>query len=71
MKMKKHNKLKISLFLTLFAGVTLSYAIWLVWSKLTEFIGNSWMVLGICAVILAVLGFLGYFKINKIANKFK
>ena len=68
--MKKINKLKSSLWLTLFVGITFSYFVWLVWKKLTEIIGDSWIILGITGTIVVLAVFFGVFSINKIAKKF-
>jgi len=68
--MKKITKRKISYFITLFSGVALAYFLWLSWSKLTEWLGNSWIVWGITGVIVLLAIFFGYFSFNKIAKKF-
>lgn len=68
--MKKRNKLKISFGLTLLSGVTFSYIIWLFWKKLTDFVGDTWIVMGIAVAILIVLAFAGYFSFDKLARKF-
>jgi len=68
--MKKKNRLKSSIWITLFVGITFSYFIWLVWKKLTEWIGSSWVILGITGGIVLLAIIFGYFSINKIAKKF-
>ena len=68
--MKKRNKLKANFVITLFVGVAFAYFMWLSWSKLTEWIGNSWVVWGITGGIVLVALFLGYFSLDKIAKKF-
>jgi len=68
--MKKRNKLKIDFFVTLFIGVCFAYFMWLTWQKLTEWMGNSWIVWGITGLIVLVAIVLGYFSFSKIVKKF-
>jgi len=68
--MKKRNKLKLSYFITLFSGVALAYFLWLSWSKLTEFIGNSNIVWGITGLIVVLSIFFGYFSFDKVSKRF-
>lgn len=68
--MKKKNKLKLSGLITLFGGVTLGYFIWLTWSRLTDWIGNSLIVWIITGIIVLVLMAFGYLSFSKIVEKF-
>ena len=70
MRMRKRTKLKVSFFITLFVGVTFGYFMWLSWQKLTEWIGNSWIVWGITGSIVVIAVLLGYFSIDKIVKRF-
>jgi len=67
---KRSTKIKISLFITLFAGITFAYFTWLTWQKLTEWIGNSNIVWGITGGVVLLFLFFGVFGINKIAKRF-
>ena len=67
---KKRRGLKRSMWITLFLGITFSYFIWLIWQKLTDIIGDGWIVLGITGGIVFFGILLGYFSINKVVNKF-
>lgn len=71
-KMVKLSKLKLNLTLwvTLFVGITFAFFMWLSWQKLTEWIGNSNIVWGITGLIVLIAIPLGYFSFNKIVNKF-
>ena len=67
---KKSTKLKISLILTLFAGITFCYFTWLTWLKLTEWIGNSNIVWAITGGMVLFFIVFGYFGVDKIIKKF-
>ena len=66
----KRMKMKISYFITLFSGIALAYFLWLSWSKLTDWIGNSWIVWSIAGGIVLLSIFFGYFSFDKITKKF-
>ena len=68
--MKKINKLKTSLWVTLFIGITFSYFIWLSWQKLTTWIGDSWIVWMITGGIVLIAILLGFFSFDRITKKF-
>ncbi|MBU1456916.1 MAG: hypothetical protein KKD01_19550 [Proteobacteria bacterium] len=60
----------IGFWISFFIGVTFAYFIWLLWKKLTDLIGDSWMVLIILAIILTLAWIGGYFSFKQIAKKF-
>ena len=66
----KKMKMKMSYFITLFVGIAFAYFMWLSWSKLTEWIGNSWIVWGITGGIVVLAIFFGYFSFEKVAKRF-
>ena len=60
----------IGYWITFFIGVTFAYLMWMVWKKLTELIGDTWVVMGICTAIVVFGIITGYFSFQKIAEKF-
>ena len=66
----KKFKLKLSLWLTFFVGITFAYFMWLLWKKLTEVMGDSIYVLAITGGIILIAIFTGYFSFNKIVKRF-
>jgi len=69
-KKNKRLKLNLTLWTTLFIGITFSYFVWLTWKKLTEFIGSSNIVWAITGTIVLLATALGFFSFNKIVEKF-
>ena len=67
---KKKTKLKISMAISIFIGITFGYFTWLTWDKLTTLIGNSNIVWAVTGGIVLVAIMLGYFGINKIVDSF-
>lgn len=68
--MKRNIKAKIAMVVSLSAGVTFAYFMWLTWSKLTLWIGDSNVVWGITGGLVLLFIFFGTFGINKIVKKF-
>ena len=68
--MIKKTKLKTSMWISLFLGVTFAYFMWLVWSKLTSWVGNSDWVLIITGGIILIAIIFGKFGIDKVIKKF-
>jgi len=68
--MKRKNKVKIAMGLSIIAGATLAYFVWLTWAKLTDFIGNSNLVWGITGALVLIFLALGCFSINRIVERF-
>lgn len=68
--MKKRNKLHLSYWIALAVGITFSYFIWTLWQKLTQFIGDSWVVIAITGGIVLIAVIFGYFSLNKLVKKF-
>ena len=68
--MKKITRAKISMSISVFAGVAFAYFIWLSWTKLIILIGDSNIVWGITGAIVLLAIFGGYFGVNKIAKRF-
>lgn len=68
--MNKKFRLKKTLWLTLFFGVSFAYFIWLVWNKLTDLIGDSDKVLVVLLFIILFGLFTGNITINKIIKEF-
>jgi len=66
----KKFRLKKTLWLTLFFGVSFAYFIWLVWNKLTDLIGDSDKVLVVLLFIILFGLFTGNITINKIIKEF-
>ena len=66
----KKMKMKISYFITLFVGVAFAYFMWLSWSKLTDWIGNSWYVWGITGGIVLIGIYFSFFSFEKVAKRF-
>ena len=69
-KRQKKLKLKISLWITFFVGVTVAYFMWLLWKKFTEAMGDSLYVLGITGGIILIAITTGFFSFNKIVKRF-
>jgi len=57
-------------WITFFVGITFSYGVWLIWKKLTDWIGDANIVLYIIIGILIIAGLTGFFSFKKIAEKF-
>lgn len=70
MKIKKRTKLKATLAITILAGVTFAYFLFLTWKKLTEWIGDTNIVWGLTGALVLVFIFTGYFSFEKIAKYF-
>jgi len=68
--MKRKTKLQVSFWISFFVGITFAYGIWLLWKKLTEFIGDGWIILVIIGIVLLIAAFAGYFSWKKISRKF-
>lgn len=67
---KKKNIKKINSIISVFAGVTLAYFVWISWQKLNLLLGNSnlvWSIAGIIVILSVVFGYLGS---NTILKKF-
>jgi len=67
---KKSTKIKISLGISVFVGISFAYFLYLSWLNLTEWIGNSNVVWAITGGILLLAIIFGYFGIDKIIKKF-
>lgn len=68
--MKSINKKTVALFLTFFFGATFAYFVWLLWRKLTEWVGDADLVLWITGFIVIVGILLGFLSFKKVAKKF-
>lgn len=64
------RKIKRNYWITLFAGITTAYFIWLTWDKLTEYFGNSNLVWFITGGLVLFFIFVGHFSFKKIAERF-
>lgn len=60
----------IGFWITFFIGCTFAYFMWLLWKKLTEWIGDSNIVLLITGFIVLLGIITGYFSFKSIARKF-
>ncbi len=69
-KIKSKKAKNIRSGITFFTGVTFAYLMWISWQKLTELIGNSYIVWGLTAGIVVLAMLTGYFSFNKIYKKF-
>ncbi len=67
---RKKLKLQTAFWLTLFFGVGAAYFFWLVWDKLTTFIGDTNTALMVVGGIVLVGILLGFLSIKKIAERF-
>jgi len=67
---KKKLAKKIRFWMTLFIGITFAYFVWLSWSKLTDVIGNSWVVWGITGSIVLIGVITGFWSWKKITEAF-
>ena len=68
--MKKQSRQWV-FYVTLFYGVALAYLIWLLWSKLTELIGDDWKVIIILLVIVGIGIISGHYTFKKVLERFK
>jgi len=68
--MKRKTKLEIRFWITLFIGISFSYFVWLLWKKLTTWIGDSIIVLIITGTIVLLGILFGFFSFKRIAKKF-
>jgi hypothetical protein len=68
--MKKINKLKGSIWVILFFGITFTFFVWISWQKLHNFLGNGWLIWVITGGIVLIGIVTGIFSINKIVSKF-
>lgn len=68
--MKLINKIKASYWVVLFFGVTAAYFVWLSWSKLTDYFGDSTVVWFITGGIVVLGLILGIFSFKKLAERF-
>lgn len=68
---RKTLKLKIAFWTTLFFGVSAAYLFWLLWQRLTLWIGNTTLAITVVAVIVLVGILLGQLSLTKLAKKFK
>lgn len=66
----KKLKLQSAFWIALFFGVSFSYLVWLLWQKLTTFIGNGNIVLIILGVIVLAGIFLGKLSFGALAKRF-
>lgn len=64
------KSLKKSYIVTLFFGASFAYLVWLLWRRLTEWIGNSDLVMLILVIIVALGLWLGIFSIRKLGDRF-
>jgi len=69
--MKKSTKVQIMAYASFLVGVTGAYAVWLTWKKLTELIGDGWLIFGIVWGIVIVGILTGVISITKLTKKFK
>ena len=67
---KKKTKLKISMCITLFVGITFAFFMWISWQKLTILLGNSNLVWVISGGVVLVAIIFGYFGIDRIVKRF-
>jgi len=68
--MRKKTKLKINFWLTFATGIIFAIFLWLSWKKLTEFLGDGWIVWGITGIIVLLAIIFGFFSFDKITKRF-
>lgn len=62
---------KLILLASLFFGITFAYLVWLIWQKLSEWLGNSNWTIIICGIIVVIGLLLGFLSTKQIVRKFR
>lgn len=67
---RKLKRMMKSYWITLFIGVTFSFFVWLTWSRLQAYFGDSNTVWAITGGIVLVAILIGHYSFKRVANKF-